>query len=352
MQSTLQDATASRVLFGAQTADCLPAELERLGCRRAIVLSTEAQRDVAQWLKTLTGDAGVALFDRAAMHTPVEVTLEAMKVVEQNDIDCVVAIGGGSTTGLSKAIAYRTGLPQIVLPTTYAGSEMTPILGQTESGMKTTLKDDKVKPGTVIYDVNLTLSLPVTMSGTSGINAIAHAVEALYAENRNEETSGLAEEGIRRLAVALPVIFDSPADVAARTDALYGAALCGCCLANVGMALHHKLCHTLGGAFDLPHAETHTAVLPHAVQYNAATEPEVMQRIARALDGDDAPAALFELGEAVGARMALRELGLREEDLDKAADLAVQNPYWNPRPVERDAIRDLLARAWAGDPPT
>lgn len=352
MQSALNKGSSARILFGDGTSAQLPDELKRMGKRRVLVLCTGARNDAAGRLQLLLGDTAVCIFNKAAMHTPVEVTEDAINVVNTHDIDCLVGIGGGSTTGLCKAIAYRTGLPQIILPTTYAGSEMTPILGQTEAGVKTTLKDDRVKPGTVIYDVDLTLSLPVAMSGASGINAIAHAVEALYAESRNEETSGLAEEGIRRLSSALPIIMTNPEDQPARSDALFGAALCGICLANVGMALHHKLCHTLGGSFDLPHAETHTAVLPHAVQYNAEAEPEVMSRIAAALGGKSAPSALFMLGEAVGAEMALRDLGLREEDLDKAADLAVNNPYWNPRPVERDTIRELLARAWAGEPPS
>ncbi|MGI9261113.1 MAG: maleylacetate reductase [Woeseiaceae bacterium] len=351
MQSTLNSATSARVLFGSGTLAELPNELDRLGRRRALVLSTEAQGDVAERLSTLLGNATGSVFSGAAMHTPVDVTEAAMKVVEQDDIDCLVAVGGGSTTGLSKAIAWRTGLPQIILPTTYAGSEMTPILGQTEDGLKTTLSDPRVLPGTVIYDVKLTLGLSADMSGPSGINAIAHAVEAMYAENRNESTSELAEEGIRRLSSALPAIIDSPGDIEARTDALFGAALCGICLANVGMALHHKLCHTLGGSFGLPHAETHTAVLPHAVQYNAAAEPDVMDRISAAIGEGSAPEALFSLGESVGANMALRDLGLQEADLDRAADLAVQNPYWNPRPLERDAIRELLTRAWAGERP-
>lgn len=352
MQSTLQHASNARILFGAGTLERLSVEIERLERSRVLILSTTLQSGDAYSVEELLGDRGVAVFDKAVMHTPVDVTEAAIEVVEQNKIDCLVAIGGGSTTGLSKAISYRTGLPQIVLPTTYAGSEMTPILGQTEDGLKTTLSDPKIVPDTVIYDVNLTLGLPAGMSGTSGINAIAHAVEALYAENRNDATSEMAEEGIRRLASALPIIAGNPRDVSARTDALFGAALCGCCLASAGMSLHHKLCHTLGGSFGLPHAETHTAVLPHATQYNANDEPEVMRRIATALDGAHAPAALFSLGQAVGAEMALRDLGFREEDLDKAADLAVQQPYWNPRPIERGAIRQLLQKAWAGERPS
>jgi alcohol dehydrogenase class IV len=267
------------------------------------------------------------------------------------EADCVISVGGGSTTGLGKAIALRTDLDQIVVPTTYAGSEMTPILGETSDGVKRTQKGSKILPEVVIYDVDLTLSLPSSLSATSGINAIAHAVEALYAQDRNPITSLMAEDGLKALARALPRIVATPSDVDARSDALYGAWLCGTCLGSVGMALHHKLCHTLGGLFDLPHAETHTAVLPHATAYNEPAEPGAMARIARALSASNAAAGLYDLAGRLGAKRALRDLGMPEDGIDRATDLAVTNPYWNPRPIEREAIRALIARAWAGDPP-
>ena len=217
------------------------------------------------------------------MHTPVEVTELALAAMKDCDADCIVSLGGGSTTGLGKALALRTGVNQLCIPTTYAGSEMTPILGETKDGLKTTVRTNDVLPETVIYDVDLTLSLPPALAATSGINAIAHAVEALYARDTNPVISLMAEEGIRALARALPAIVAKPDDREARSDALYGAWLCGVCLGTVGMALHHKLCHTLGGTFDLPHAETHTIVLPHALAYNAPAVPEAAARIARAI---------------------------------------------------------------------
>jgi alcohol dehydrogenase class IV len=183
------------------------------------------------------------------------------------------------------------------------------------------------------------------------MNAIAHAAEALYAQDRNPIISTLAEQAIAALAGALPGIVADPADRGARRDALYGAWLCGVCLATVGMALHHKLCHVLGGSFDLPHAETHTVVLPHAIAYNAAAAPDAAARIARALGHTDAAAGLYQLAGAIGAPRSLAALGMPAEGLDRAADLAVQNAYWNPRPIERAAIRRLLERAFAGAPP-
>ncbi len=351
MDPFVYDALPNRVVFGAGTRTQLAAELERLGCRRALVLATPQQEGQARDIAALAPDRIAGIHTGARMHTPVDVTEAALSVVRELDADATVAIGGGSTTGLGKAIALRTDLPQICLPTTYAGSEMTPILGETAGGVKTTQRTLTVLPEVVIYDVDLTLTLPAGLSATSGLNAIAHAVEALYAKDRNPIISLMAEEGIRALSGALPRIMDDPADGEARAAALYGAWLCGLCLGSVGMALHHKLCHTLGGTFDLPHAETHAVVLPHATAYTAPAAPEAMGRIARALGAQDAAQGLFDLSGRLGVGRALRDLGMPQDGIERAADLAVQNPYWNPRPIERGAVRDLIARAWAGDRP-
>ena len=341
----------ARVIFGSGTIGQLPAEIDRLGIKRILILATPQQKADAERTAASLGGKAAGVFAEAAMHTPVVVTGRAMTAVKALGADGTLAIGGGSTTGLGKAIALRTGLPQIVVPTTYAGSEMTPILGETKDGAKTTIRNVKILPQTVIYDVDLTLTLPTALSGTSGINAIAHAVEALYAQDRNPVISMMAEAGIRVLAKALPVISRSPLDKDARSGALYGAWLCGSCLGNVGMALHHKICHTLGGSFDLPHAETHSVILPHAVAYTAPAVPEAMAAIARALGCTDAAQGLCDLAGAVGAKRSLRELGMPESGIGRAADLALANPYWNPRPLEHDAIRALIARAWAGERP-
>ena len=337
-----------RVLFGFGTLAQLPAEIDRLGLKRVLVLATPQQKSDAERTAVWLGGRAAGVFAEAAMHTPVDVTGRALAAVKALQADGTIAIGGGSTTGLGKAIALRTDLPQIVVPTTYAGSEMTPILGETKDGAKTTQRSMQVLPETVIYDVDLTMTLPAGLSGTSGINAIAHAVEALYAQDRNPVISMMAEDSIRALARALPKIARDRLDRHARADALYGAWLAGSCLGSVGMALHHKLCHTLGGSFDLPHAETHTVVLPHAVAYNAAAAPEAMTAVARGLGVSDAASGLYDLAGAVGASRSLRDLGMPESGIDRATDIAMANPYWNPRPLERQPIRDLIARAWLG----
>ena len=351
MQGFTYQAAPMRVIFGAGTLSQLPGELARLGILRALVLATSNQAPQASHIAAMLGDRAAGIFAEAAMHTPVDVTDRAMAQVRELKVDGIVAIGGGSTTGLGKAIALRTDLPQIVVPTSYAGSEMTPILGETRDGLKTTQSSPKILPETVIYDVDLTTTMPPQLAATSGLNAIAHAVEALYARDRNPIVSLMALEGIRNLARALPRIKNDADDIEARSEALYGAWLCGSCLGAVGMALHHKLCHTLGGSFNLPHAETHAVILPHAVAYNASAEPQAMAEIARALGADDAAGGLFELAGQLGIRRSLGEIGMRMQDIDQAADLAVKNPYWNPRPVERNAIRELIARAWTGMAP-
>jgi alcohol dehydrogenase class IV len=228
---------------------------------------------------------------------------------------------------------------------------MTPIYGITEAGLKKTGRDPRVLPRTVIYDPELSVSLPVGLSVTSAMNAIAHAAEGLYAQDSNPVMDLMAEEGIRALATAIPAIHTNPSDIGARSDALYGAWLCGTVLGNVGMALHHKLCHTLGGTFNLPHAEVHTVILPHAITVHAAATPAAMQRISRALGGAPAAQGLYELARKNGAPVSLRELGMKAEDLDTVVRLAVQNPYWNPRAIGPDssaALRDLLQQAWEG----
>jgi alcohol dehydrogenase class IV len=350
--SFIYESLPTRVVFGDGTRAKVREEAQRLGISRPLILHNPAHIVISDAIADDIGRHHVVTFGDAQMHTPIRITEEALTLVADAGVDGVISIGGGSTTGLSKAIALRTDLPQIVLPTTYAGSEMTPILGETRDGVKTTLRSPKVLPETVIYDVDLTLDLPRTLSGVSGMNAIAHAVEALYAKEANPVISALAIESIRAFAQSLPAIGLNAHDRTARSKALYGAWLAGVCLGSVGMALHHKLCHTLGGTFDLPHAESHAIVLPHALAYNAPAIPEVMERLSAALNHPDPARALYDMTMAIGTPTALSQIGMPEEGIDKAVELALANPYWNPRPLERDGLRELIGRAYAGTPPT
>jgi alcohol dehydrogenase class IV len=228
---------------------------------------------------------------------------------------------------------------------------MTPIYGLTEDGIKKTGRDRKVLPRVVIYDPELTLTLPPRIAGPSGMNAVAHCVEGLYALDGNPIISMFAAEGIRALARTLPKVIENPADREARADALYGAWLAGTVLGAVSIGIHHKLCHTLGGTFNLPHAEVHTVILPHAAVFNSHAAPEAMRITAEALGVAQAGQGLYDLAVRLGAPVALKNIGMPADGLERAAELATQNPYANPRPVEYEGVLELLRNAYEGKRP-
>jgi len=339
----------TRVVFGAGSIRSLAAEVERLGARRVLLISTPGRAQMVRGVAQGLAVAGV--FDRAVMHTPVAVVEAARDEARRVNADCCVTVGGGSTIGFGKAIALSSSLPVVAVPTTYSGSEMTTIWGVSEGGAKKTGRDPKVLPRAVIYDPELTLGLPVAVSAASGMNAIAHCAEALYAHDGNPIVSLMAEEGIRALASALPGIVSKPKDAEARSEALYGAWLAGMTISTTSVALHHKLCHVLGG-FGLPHAETHSIVLPHAMRYNRDAAPEAMARIRSALNTSDAATGLFDLEKKLGIPMRLADIGMKEADLERAARIAVEAPYPNPRKVEYEPVLALLRDAYEGRRPS
>jgi alcohol dehydrogenase class IV len=351
MEAFEYQSNPSRIVFGSGTIQRIPDELKRLGFSKPLVLCTPQQTSQAKLVSDILGGKTAGTFTEATMHTPTDVTNKAVQFAKELECDSLISIGGGSTIGLAKAMSFRTGLYHLAIPTTYAGSEVTPILGETENGRKVTKSDPKILPGTVIYDVDLTMTLPVTLSSTSGINAIAHAVEALYARNGNPIINLLAQEGVSALAEALPEVKKDPQSKEARSKALYGAWLCGTCLGSVGMSLHHKLCHTLGGTFNLPHSETHTIVLPHALSYNAPKIPSAMASLAKAFPGCDGDPikGLNTLLDTLEVKRDLKSFGMKEEDIARAVEIALSNPYWNPREIEKAPIQELIRRAWAGE---
>ncbi|KAJ7173472.1 iron-containing alcohol dehydrogenase [Mycena filopes] len=305
-------------------------------------------------LKVELGCLAAGIYTHATLHNPIHIAEEATEVAKALGADCVVALGGGSTIGLGKAIALRTDLPQIVVPTTYSGSEATAFIAQTANGIKTTQKNLKVLPEVIIYDVNLTLTLPAETTVNSAMNAIAHALEALYSADVNPITTMLAEQGIARLVAALPILVKDLHNVEARSDALFGAWACGTCLGGVTMALHHKLCHTLGGQFGLPHCETHTILLPHTIAYNEPYAGPAMANAARLLggcEGSSVAGRLYDLAKGLGAPYSLKDIGMKEGDLERAADGAIGSPYPNPAPLERGRILALLRDAYEGKRP-
>src|SRR4051794_12417846 len=346
------EALPMRVVFGAGSLARLPDEVEALGLSRVLVLCSPEQKETGQRVADALGERCAGVLAEARMHVPVEVARRARDLATELGADGCVAVGGGSAVGLGKAIALEHDLPVIAVPTTYAGSEMTPVWGLTKGGEKRTGRDLRVLPRSVLYDADLTLTLPAGMSVTSGFNAIAHAVEGLYAPDATPIISLMAEDGTRALVGALPRIVTNGSDRESRTEAQYGAWLCGAVLAATTMSLHHKLCHTLGGTLDLPHAQTHTVVLPHALAFNQPTAPHAVAALSRALGGVPDPAReLWELAGRLGAPRSLAELGMKESDIPRIVELAVANPYANPRPVTRDGIEALLRAAWVGEAP-
>ncbi|MGO1949632.1 MAG: maleylacetate reductase [Mycobacteriaceae bacterium] len=349
----LYEALPMRVRFGTDALSALPEELEQIGLRKVVVLCSPEQEHTGQKVADALGDKCVGVLASAVMHVPSEVAQEASDNAEKLGADGCVTVGGGSAIGLGKAIALKHGLPIVAIPTTYAGSEMTPVWGLTTDGRKETGRDPVVLPRSVVYDPQFSTTLPVTMSVTSGINAISHAVEALYAPDASPIISLMAEEGVRALTSALPSIVDSPGDTDARSEALYGSWLCGACLGATTMSLHHKLCHALGGSLNLPHAPTHTVILPHALAFNQPAVPDTVSALGRALGGADDPArALWDLAGDLGAPRSLSELGMEQKDVDRIAEEVTSRPYGNPRNVTYEDVRGLLIRAWAGETPS
>ena len=333
------------VIFRSGSAADLRSELQKLGLSRVVVLSTPFEALLATQLSAPLEETCAGLYPKAAQHVPTEVAAEAWEFAQAVGADGFVTVGGGSSTGLGKAIALRSDLPVVSVPTTYAGSEMTTIWGTTENGEKKTGRDIRVLPKAVIYDPLLTLSLPTAISVTSGFNAIAHAVEGLYAPDASPITGLMAAEGIRSLVQALPLIVQDNADIAARSDALYGAWLCGATLGATTMGLHHKLCHVLGGTFNMPHAETHTVVLPYVMRFNQSA---ALGQLQEATGFHDPAHGIRELSVALGAPRSLRELGLTEDAIEQVVRLATASPYANPVPIEPSDVHRILSDALEG----
>ena len=359
MRSFTYEALPGRVVFGpGASREKLSGEVDRLGAERPLLIATEHEQELAEELSAPLGGRVAGIFTDVRPHVPVEVAEAVREMAREKEADCLLSIGGGSTTGTAKAVALETGLPIVAVPTTYAGSEMTPIWGMTEKGRKTTGKALAVLPKVAIYDPELTFSLPDFITGPSAMNAMAHCVEAFYATGANPITSLMAEEGIRALARGIPIAVEKPDDVEGRSETLYGAYLAGAALAVTGAGLHHKICHVLGGAYDLPHAEMHTIVLPHATAFNEPAMPEIATRVAEALDSEgikgtkSAATELYELVEKIGAKTALKDVGMKEEYIAEVVPQILEAvPEDNPRPVDEEGVRGILEGAFAGRRP-
>ncbi len=342
------DSMPGRIVFGVGAADRLGAEIERLKARRVLIVSSPGRRGHAEELAAAVDAAGI--WSDSIPHVPVEIAEEAYAAVRAVDADCVVAIGGGSALGFGKAIGREFDIDQIMLPTTYSGTEMTPILGMLENGVKRAKRDMKLLPEVVIYDPMLTLGLPPYVTATSGMNAIAHCVETLYTRQPSPMITLASEEAARALAHGLPRAVKEPSNIEARTETLYGAYLAGAALA-VGVALHHRICHVLGGTLGVGHGEANSVMLPHVVRFNETAAPDAIGRVARAFGTDDAAGALFDLVREMGAPSSLKGLGVREADLDRVAELTVETTDYNPRSVDLAGVRAILDGAYHGRRP-
>lgn len=346
------DVHAPRVVFGPDALDRIPGELERLGAERVLLICTARRGDAVERAAAAAGARLAGIFDGARMHVPAEVADAALAEARRVGADLCIAVGGGSAIGVAKAVVLADGPRFMAVPTTYSGSEMTTIWGISADGLKATGRDPRVLPCTVLYEPGLTLSLPPAVTAASGMNALAHCVEALYAHDGTPVTALTAEEGIRALAASLPAAVRDGTDAEARSGALYGAWLAGSALGSVAMGLHHRICHVLGGSFDLPHAETHAVMLPHVAAFNAPAARDALRRAAGALGADDAAGGLYDLRAALGCPGSLRELGMMQGQLDAAADRVVESPYPNPRQFDAEDVRALLRDAWIGRRPS
>lgn len=339
-----------RVLFGAGAAvENTETAVADLAAERVLLIADAFAMELADAIAART--PVVERIHDIAQHVPAGRADAATALAEGCAADAIVTIGGGSSTGLAKIVALRTGLPIVAVPTTFAGSEATNVWGLTTELRKETGSDPRVLPKSIVYDVMLSTGLPARLAVSSGLNALAHAVDSFWAPRVDPINRALGTEGMAALIPGLRVLAADPEDLDARERVLFGAYLAAVAFASAGSAMHHKICHALGGAFDLPHAELHSIVLPYVAAFNMPAAPDAEARVSAALGGGPAATGLWQLREDLGAPRSLAEIGMREEDIALGAELAVAAiPASNPRPVERSELEALIRAAWAGEP--
>lgn len=340
-----------RVLFGSgRAAENLAGEVQRLGSSRVMVIASETERPMAE--VAISGITPVLWWGEVQQHVPMENAVRARTAAVEAEIDLLVCVGGGSTTGLAKAIALTTGIPIVAVPTTYAGSEATNVWGLTEASRKTTGVDDAVLPVAVVYDAALTVSLPEEMSVASGLNGMAHCIDSMWAPRADPINQALGAEGIRALTQGLPLIAADPSSVDGREQALYGAYLSAVAFASAGSGLHHKICHVLGGTFNLPHAQTHATVLPYVLAFNGPAAPDAEARISAAFGAADALSGLQDLRKRLDAPKALADYGFTADGIVKAVEIVLPAvPASNPRQATTENLTRLLQAALTGEDP-
>jgi maleylacetate reductase len=341
------DALAGRVIFGAGRRLEVADEVRRLGASRVLLIADPHDEERLDDFRALLGELCVASFTDIVQHVPRAKASAATSLAREFSIDATVSLGGGSATGFSKAVALELGTPQLCVPTTYAGSELTPIWGISEGGEKRTGRDLRALPATVIYDPELTLGLPVEIAGPSAMNALAHAAEGLYALGTNPVTATIALEAVRVLSVHVPLMCAAPKDLEERSYVLYGAYLAGATLAVAGTDLHHRTNHVLGGLFNLDHGQMNAVVLPYALAFNKPAISEPYVRLSGALGGD-AATAVFDLARRINAPRSLAEIGMPEDGVEQAVPLIVAASVKNVRPLDERQAREFLQAAFDG----
>jgi alcohol dehydrogenase class IV len=340
-------ALSARAIFGKGQIGRLGGELELLKISRALLICTPRGEQRYASIVDELGARSAGIFAKAEPHCPEPVAAAAVEAMAAARADGVVTVGGGSTIGLGKYIAAKTGRPFVAVPTTFSGSEMTPLYGLKIGLEKRTWVDPAAKPRTVIYDPELVASLPTHEAATTGMNGLAHCIEALYPAVPNPLARLMALEGIAAFAAGLRGI-TSRNDEVSHSCALYGGFIGGLLVSMVGIGLHHRICHVLGGRFGVPHGESNSVILPHVTAFNAPALGEDASAIARAMDRNDAGVAMFEIAESLGVPRSLRELGLPKDQLDGVASEVLAKPLHNPRPLTIEAVRRLLENAWQG----
>jgi alcohol dehydrogenase class IV len=340
---------APRAIFEAGAQEKTGEELDRLGVSRVMVVATPTQAGLAAEQARLIDERAAIVYPGAQPHTPTNVTEAALTAVSSVQADAVLAIGGGTAIGLSKAIAFRTGLPQLILPTTFCGSAMTSILIETERGARLMRDDPKIRAAMVIFDPNLLLALPASVARPSAMNALANAIEAMCAGD-NEAKAAVTDFALQALAAALPRLAADPANLEALASALYGSALAGAC-GSTGTSVHHKICDALVGAFDVNHADAHCLMLPYTAAFERGRSSEGMRRVARAFGGEDAPGLIYELMLRVANHTSLKAMGLTRAALEKAADLVAEDSSFKPARATREDVFHMLTGAFEGARP-
>ena len=339
------DVPPQRVVFASGALTRVGDEAARLKIERALVIATPGSgARLGKKVSELLGSRAAGLHAEAVVHVPKAVAEAGLAAARDKRADGLIAVGGGSAIGLAKAIALDTGLPILAIPTTYSGSEATPIIGMTDGERKITGRDVKVVPRTIIYDPDLTLGLPAAVSAASGMNAIAHCVEALWVDSRTPVTVALATEAMRRFAHNLPAVVADGANIAARGECLVGAWLAGTVLSS-GTALHHKLAHVLGG-LGLPHAETHAIMLPQVMRFNLDAASEAKARLQDALGSDDPAGAVAAMLKKFPIPQRLRDVGFDAAKADFVAGEIAVAAITAPRPASASDVRELLAAAY------